>query len=138
MPGIPKSAGESRHWSHPTRPWGRTRRVNFTITRNNPGRILRQILETGTEPRHVNRAVCGSSREADFRRIAESHPQVIAYVKNQGLELETPYKVAEAPKTYLPCFIVRMTMGAAPPTRSTESPKPKSTAARTPKPKLAQ
>ena len=36
----------------------------------------------------------------------ESHPRVRAYVKNQGLGLEVPYRSGSEARTYLPDFIV--------------------------------
>ena len=36
--------------------------------------------------------VCDSDWEAEFCRVAEAHPRVRAYVKNQNLGLEVPYR----------------------------------------------
>ena len=38
--------------------------------------------------------------------MAESHPKVIAYVKNHNLGLEVPYRYGSEKRTYLPDFIV--------------------------------
>ena len=98
----------------PYTPQGSTRHVNFTTTRRNTGPFVRQILDTDPQRCHLNRAVCESSREANFCRILESHPQVISYAKNYGLGLEVPYKLADAAKTYLPDFIVQINDGQGP------------------------
>ena len=38
--------------------------------------------------------------------MAESHPRVKAYVKNQNLGLEVPYRYGSETRTYIPDFIV--------------------------------
>ena len=43
--------------------------------------------------------------------MAEAHPQVRAYVKNQNLGLEVPYLMGSTPREYLPDFIVRVDDG---------------------------
>ena len=55
---------------------------------------------------HINYAVLDSSWEAEFCRVAEAHPKVIAYVKNHNLGLEVPYRYASETRKYLPDFIV--------------------------------
>ena len=47
-----------------------------------------------------------SDWEAEFCRVAESHPRVRAYVKNHNLGLEVPYLYRSEPRKYLPDFIV--------------------------------
>ena len=66
-----------------------------------------------TDPRqcHVNWAVCDSDWEAEFCRIAEKHPLVRSYVKNQGLGLEVPYRSGSDLRRYIPDFIVRVDDG---------------------------
>jgi type III restriction enzyme len=66
-----------------------------------------------TDPRkcHINWVVCDSDWEAEFCRVAEAHPRVRAYVKNQGLGLEVPYLMASTPRKYLPDFIVQIDDG---------------------------
>ena len=83
----------------PYNPAGSTAHVHFatakkTRWRTNPLRC------------HVNWAICDSDWEAEFCRIAEAHPRVRAYVKNQGLGLEVPYRSGAESRTYLPDFIV--------------------------------
>ena len=41
---------------------------------------------------HVNWVILDSDWEAEFCRVAESHPRVRAYVKNHNLGLEVPYR----------------------------------------------
>ena len=74
-------------------------------------------LRWQTDPRkcHVNWVVCDSDWEAEFCRVAESHPRVLAYVKNQGLGLEVPYLTGATPHKYLPDFIVRIDTGEGDP-----------------------
>ncbi len=83
----------------PYNPVGSTIHVHFRTSKTN----LRE-----TDPRlcHVNRAVCDSDWEAEFCRVAESHPRVRAYVKNHGLGLEVPYRLGSETHTYIPDFIV--------------------------------
>ncbi|HNT75297.1 MAG TPA: DEAD/DEAH box helicase family protein [Anaerolineae bacterium] len=66
-----------------------------------------------TDPRrcHVNWIICDSDWEAEFCRVAESHPRVKAYVKNQSLGLEVPYLYKAIPRTYIPDFIVKIDDG---------------------------
>lgn len=46
--------------------------------------------------------------------MAESHPLVRAYVKNQGLGLEVPYRFGGEMRTYVPDFIVLVDDGRGP------------------------
>jgi type III restriction enzyme len=55
---------------------------------------------------HVNWVVLDSDWEAEFCRVAESHPRVKAYVKNHNLGLEVPYRYGSETRRYLPDFIV--------------------------------
>ena len=63
-------------------------------------------FETRHDKCHINLAVCDSSWEIAFCKILESHPQVVSYVKNQGLGLEVPYRMQDSNRTYIPDFIV--------------------------------
>lgn len=85
-------------------PSGSTRFVNFTTSK--PTRWQ-------TDPRRcqVNWVVCDSDWEAEFCRVAEAHPRVRAYVKNQNLGLEVPYRLGSTPKKYWPDFIVQIDDG---------------------------
>src|SRR5262249_44490136 len=55
---------------------------------------------------HVNWVVLDSDWEAELCRVVETHPRVRAYVKNQNLGLEVPYRYGSKMRTYLPDFIV--------------------------------
>ena len=62
--------------------------------------------ETSPDRSHVNWIVLDSDWEAEFCRVAESHPKVKAYVKNHNLGLEVPYRYGSETRKYLPDFIV--------------------------------
>jgi type III restriction enzyme len=55
--------------------------------------------------------ILDSEWEAEFCRVAESHPQVRSYVKNHSLGFEVPYKMGSANRIYRPDFIVRVDDG---------------------------
>ena len=80
-------------------PTGSTRNVNFTTSRT--------CLWT-TDPRksHVNFVVLDSDWEVEFCRVVESHPSVMAYVKNHNLGLEVAYLYGSIPRRYIPDFIL--------------------------------
>jgi len=82
----------------PYNPTGSTTHVNFTTSKKNR-------WETDARKCHVNWVVLDSDWEAEFCRVAESHPRVRAYVKNHGLGLEVPYRYGSISRTYLPDFI---------------------------------
>lgn len=88
----------------PYNPTGSTRYVNFTTSKE---------TRWQTDPRksHVNWVICDSDWEAEFCRVAESHPRVRAYVKNQNLGLEVPYLMGATPRRYIPDFIVQIDDG---------------------------
>jgi type III restriction enzyme len=71
--------------------------------------------QTSPQRCHVNWVVCDSDWEAEFARVAEAHPRVLAYVKNQGLGLEVPYRDGAIPRKYLPDFILRIDDGGPEP-----------------------
>jgi len=52
-----------------------------------------------------------SDWEAEFCRVAEAHPRVRAYVKNQGLGFQVPYRYGSNMRNYLPDFIVQVDDG---------------------------
>ncbi len=59
----------------------------------------------------MNAAVLDSDWEAEFARVAEAHPRVLAYVKNQGMQFEVPYRDGATPRRYRPDYIVRLDDG---------------------------
>jgi type III restriction enzyme len=50
--------------------------------------------------------ILDSDWEAEFCRVAESHPRVKAYVKNHNLGLDVPYSFGSEARIYRPDFIV--------------------------------
>jgi len=83
----------------PYNPAGSTTYVNFKTSK-----ISR--WETDSRKCHVNWVILDSDWEAEFCRIAEAHPRVLAYVKNHGLGLEVPYLFASEKRRYIPDYIV--------------------------------
>lgn len=88
----------------PFNPHGSTTHVSFITTKTT-------MYETGPTRSHVNYVVCDSDWEAELARVVEAHPKVIAYVKNQGLGLEVPYRDGPNQKRYIPDFIVQVDDG---------------------------
>jgi type III restriction enzyme len=88
----------------PYNPSGSTRHVSFNTAKAD-------LYTTGPERCHVNFVVCDSEWEAELARVVEAHPRVIAYVKNQGLQFEVPFRDGAIPKKYLPDFIVQVDDG---------------------------
>jgi hypothetical protein len=58
------------------------------------------VWKTAADKCHLNYVVTDSDWEAEFCRVAEKHPRVLADVKNQGLGLEVPYLLAGEPRRY--------------------------------------
>lgn len=85
-------------------PTGSTTHVNFITSK-------RSRWRTDERKCHINYVVLDSDWEAEFCRVAESHPNVRAYVKNHGLGLEVPYRYGSELRTYLPDFIVHVDDG---------------------------
>jgi len=83
----------------PYNPTGSSRYVNFTTSK-------RDRWETDARHCHVNWVILDSDWEAEFCRVAESHPKVRSYVKNHNLGLEVPYRYGSEMRRYLPDFIV--------------------------------
>ncbi len=69
------------------------------------------LYATQPDKCHVNFVVCDSEWEAELARVVEAHPRVMAYVKNQGLQFEVPYRDGGIQKKYLPDFIVQVDDG---------------------------
>jgi type III restriction enzyme len=83
----------------PYNPTGSTMHVSFTTSKTSH-------WETDARRCHINWVILDSDWEAEFCRVAESHPRVLAYVKNQNLGLEAPYRYGSETRRYLPDFIV--------------------------------
>lgn len=88
---------------------GSTRHVRFNTSRAD------RWDTSGPPPKnHVNWVVLDSDWEAEFCRVAESHPRVISYTKNHNLGLEVPYRYGSENRKYLPDFIVKVEGGNGP------------------------
>jgi type III restriction enzyme len=83
----------------PYNPAGSTSHVRFNTSK-------RDRWETDSRRCHVNWVILDSDWEAEFCRVAESHPKVRAYVKNHNLGLEVPYRYGSETRQYIPDFIV--------------------------------
>lgn len=83
----------------PYNPSGSTSHVKFNTSKTD---------RWETDPRrcHINYVILDSDWEAEFCRVAESHPRVKAYVKNHNLGLEVPYRYGSENRKYRPDFIV--------------------------------
>ena len=88
-------------------PVGSTKQVRFNTSRTDR-------WETSSKSCHINWVVLDSDWEAEFCRVAESHPKVRAYVKNHNLGLEVPYRYGSETRKYLPDFIVLVDDGHGP------------------------
>ena len=83
----------------PYNPAGSTSHVRFNTSKTDR-------WETSSARCHVNWVILDSDWEAEFCRVAESHPRVRAYVKNHNLGLEVPYRYGSETRKYRPDFIV--------------------------------
>lgn len=85
----------------PFNPVGSTMHVRFNTSKGD------RWDTSGPPPKnHVNWVVLDSDWEAEFCRVAESHPQVVAYTKNHNLGFEVPYRHGSEARRYRPDFIV--------------------------------
>ena len=83
----------------PYNPTGTTSNVRFTTSKTDR-------WQTDSRYCHINWVILDSDWEGEFCRVAESHPQVLAYAKNHALGFEVPYRYGSETRTYLPDFIV--------------------------------
>ena len=110
----------------PYNPTGSTSHVRFNTSRAD------RWDTSGPPPKnHVNWVVLDSDWEGEFCRVAESHPQVIAYTKNHNLGLEVPYRYGSEMRMYRPDFIVLVDDGHSPMTRCISWSRSRATGART-------
>lgn len=92
---------------------GSTRHVLFHSTR--PPEQRWETLGLDNQPKNqVNWVILDSGWEAEFCRVAESHPRVLAYTKNHNLGLEVPYRFGSANRIYIPDFVVLVDDGHGP------------------------
>jgi type III restriction enzyme len=80
-------------------PTGTTNYVRFNTSKTDR-------WQTSSEHCHINWVIYDSQWEAEFCRVAESHPKVRAYVKNHSLGFEVPYRFGGEQRKYRPDFIV--------------------------------
>jgi type III restriction enzyme len=85
-------------------PLGSTAHVRFNTSKTDR-------WEADSRRCHVNWVILDSDWEGEFCRVAESHPKVLAYVKNHNLGLEVPYRFGSTMRRYIPDFIVRVDDG---------------------------
>jgi type III restriction enzyme len=85
-------------------PTGSTAHVRFNTSKTDR-------WETSSKHCQLNWVILDSDWEAEFCRVAESHPKVLAYVKNHNLGLEVPYRYGSEMRQYRPDFIVRVDDG---------------------------
>jgi type III restriction enzyme len=83
----------------PYNPVGSTSHVNFNTSKTSR-------WETDSRRCHINWVILDSDWEAEFCRVAESHPRVRAYVKNHNLGFDVPYRHGSESHVYRPDFIV--------------------------------
>ncbi|HET7314173.1 MAG TPA: hypothetical protein VFJ08_07455 [Salinisphaera sp.] len=83
----------------PYNPVGTTAHVGFNTSRT-------ERYETSADKCHIDWVILDSGWEAEFCRVAESQPRVLAYVKNHNLGFDVPYRLAGEARTYRPDFIV--------------------------------
>ena len=98
----------------PYNPIGSTKQVHFRSSRRPVTKRLitgKSLWKTAPDRCHVNLAACDSSWEADFCRLVENTHRVRAYVKNQGLGFEVPYRDGTDARIYLPDFILLLDDG---------------------------
>jgi type III restriction enzyme len=108
--GITRTLAEERPIKailDPYNPIGSSMHVNFNTSKRNR-------WETDSRRCHVNWVIFDSDWEAEFCRVAESHPHVMAYVKNHNLGLEVPYRYGPEVRKYIPDFVVLVDDGHGP------------------------
>lgn len=93
----------------PYNPVGTTKHVNFNTSKTTRW-DTKGTSECGPKC-HLNWIITDSDWEAEFCRVAEAHPKVLAYVKNHNLGFEVPYLMAGEARRYRPDFILRVEDG---------------------------
>ncbi len=61
-----------------------------------------------TTKSHVNRVAQDSAWETELAQKLEVMPEIVAYVKNQGLNLKVPYTFEGRAANYVPDFLIRL------------------------------
>ncbi len=105
---LGKEDGQSRVKAiiDPYNPEGSTRQVGFVTSK--------PVFATDPNKSHISHVVEDSTWEAEMARVAEAHPKVISYVKNQSLGFEIPYRNGSSVRRYVPDFIVKLGTGGEP------------------------
>ncbi len=85
---------------------GSTRYVDFDT--------VKTVWPTSPEKCHVSHATGDSNWENKMASALEEMPEVIAYVKNQGLGFTIPYALGGIDASYIPDYIVRLDDGRGP------------------------
>ncbi|MGE3795554.1 MAG: BPTD_3080 family restriction endonuclease [Dehalococcoidia bacterium] len=85
---------------------GSTRWVDFDTTKD--------VFDTDPGKCHVSHVVMDSNWEAVVASRLEEMPEVLAYVKNQGLGLVIPYVLDGDGRSYVPDFLLRVDDGSGP------------------------
>ncbi|MEO8292607.1 MAG: DEAD/DEAH box helicase family protein [Actinomycetota bacterium] len=98
---VSNSQGERRLTPimRPYDPIGTTALVGFDSTK--------LIYETDPDKCHLNYVVQDSDWESNLAHTLEQMPEVLAYVKNQGLGFQIPYVFQGKQANYIPDFIIR-------------------------------
>lgn len=76
---------------------------------------VKEVYRTSPRKCQVNYVPIDSSWEARMITALENMPEVLAYVKNDGMNLNIPYTLEGQERTYIPDFIVRVDIGLAEP-----------------------
>jgi type III restriction enzyme len=87
----------------PFSPEGTTSDANFYTSK--------PVYETNPKRSQLNYAVYDSDWEAEFCRVVERNAFVSAYVKNQGMGFDVPYRAGSEMRRYVPDFIIRVDDG---------------------------
>ena len=90
------------------------RPVTVLLDSYNPEGTSANVRFTSSKSYHVtdpkkaqlNYHVLDSNWEGAFCRVAEAHPKVISYVKNQNMGFEVPYRHMDENRRYIPDFIL--------------------------------
>lgn len=104
---VQKGSAQIQAVLDPYNPVGTTAHVNFTTSKTDR-------WEASAQHCHLNWLIMDSDWEAEFCRIAESHPKVVSYVKNHNLGFEVPYLVGAETHRYRPDYILRVNDGHGP------------------------
>ncbi len=72
---------------------------------------IKSVMTTDPERCHVSHVVADSGWEHKLSQTLEGMPEVLAYVKNQGLGFTIPYTIDGEERQYVPDFIARIDDG---------------------------